>query len=71
MIYVNCPTQQDYIKDVLENSNDEIKFKFESKAGIKMTFSVDTTDLDTAVTRAKSIIKVSKLGQALYFQVTK
>lgn len=71
MIYVNCPTQHDYIIDVLENSQTEIKFKFESKTGIKLAFSVNTEDLDLAVSTAKAKLKDSKLGQALYFQVVK
>lgn len=71
MIYVNCPTQHDYIIDVLENSASDINFKFESKAGIKLAFSVNTEDLDLAVSTAKSTLKESKLGQALYFQVVK
>lgn len=71
MIYINCPTQQDYIIKTLEESEQEIKFKFERKSGIKLSFSVNTDDLDKAVVLAKSIIKGSTLGSSLYFQATK
>lgn len=71
MIHINCPAQQDYIIKTLEESTEQIKFKFSSKSGIKLSFDVDTEDLDSAVTLAKSIIKSSKLGSSLYFQVTK
>lgn len=71
MIFINCPTQHDYIIDVLENAEGDINFKFESKTGIKLAFSTNTEDLDLAVQTAKSTLKGSKLGQALYFQVTK
>lgn len=71
MIYINCPTQQDYIIKTLEESDEGVKFKFDKKNGLKLAFSVDTEDLDNAVKLAKSIIKGSPMGSALYFQATK
>ena len=71
MIYINCATNQDYVIETLTKSDEGIKFTFDKKTGIKLAFSVDTEDLDNAVTTAKSIIKASKLGSVIYFQVTK
>ncbi len=71
MITVNMPTQQDRIIGLLENSSEEVKFKLESKAGLKLLFSVDTEDLDLAVAIAKKIIKSDEIGRNLYFSVTK
>lgn len=71
MIYINCPTQQDYIIKTLEESDSEIKFKSAGKSGMKLSFEVDTDDLDKATALAKSIIKASPMGSALYFQITK
>lgn len=70
MIYVNCPTQQEHIKGILAGCSD-IKYTFVQKKGIKLEFSVDTEDLDLAVTTAKALIKSDKIGAGLYFQVTK
>ncbi|MFI3227774.1 MAG: hypothetical protein R3Y09_10280 [Clostridia bacterium] len=71
MIYINCPTQQDYVIKTLEESKEGIVFKFDKKTGMKLAFTVDTEDLDNAVKLAKSIIKASPMGGALYFQATK
>lgn len=71
MIFVNCPTQQDYIISTLENFDGEFKFKFDSKTGIKLAFTVNSDDLEGAVVTAKKVIKESPMGQALYFQVAK
>ncbi|MFI3116217.1 MAG: hypothetical protein R3Y12_08785 [Clostridia bacterium] len=71
MIYVNCPTQQDFIIKTLEEYNSDVIFKFESKQGIKLSFSINTEDLDFAVKKAKEVIKSSSIGSSLYFQVTK
>ena len=48
MIYINCALKQDFIIELLEAHKEDIHFKFVSKAGIKMQFEVDTTDLDAA-----------------------
>ncbi len=71
MIYVNCAAQQDDIINMLENYEGDIKFKFAGKKGIKIAFEVTTDDLDLAINQAKAIIKESKIGKALYFQVVK
>ncbi len=70
MICINCPAQQDYVKDVLANSTGEIQYTFEKKDGIRLFFSVNTEDIDAACAAAKAAIKASPLGSALYFQVT-
>lgn len=71
MIYVNCAAQQDDIINMLENYEGDIKFKYAGKKGIKIAFEVTTEDLDLAINQAKTIIKESKIGKALYFQVVK
>lgn len=71
MIYVNCAAQQDDIINMLENYEGDIKFKYTGKKGIKIAFEVTTEDLDLAINQAKTIIKESKIGKALYFQVVK
>ncbi|MPN13144.1 hypothetical protein SDC9_160464 [bioreactor metagenome] len=71
MIYVNCAAQQDDIINMLENYEGDIKCKYAGKKGIKIAFEVTTEDLDLAINQAKTIIKESKIGKALYFQVVK
>lgn len=72
MIYISCAMKQDFIIECLENAKDDgINFKYISKKGIKMTFEVDTQDLDNAVVVAKKLIKSTDIGSVLYFQVTK
>lgn len=72
MININCPIKQDYIIELLENSNEEdITFKLIEKHGINMKFSVSTEDLDAAIALAKKIIKRTEVGSVLYFQMTK
>lgn len=71
MIYVNCAMSADAVKDLLVNTEGDIQFEFVEKKGIKMSFNVNTDDLDAAVRCAKDIIKSSDVGKVLYFQVTK
>ncbi|MEG0314418.1 MAG: hypothetical protein RR646_04045 [Erysipelotrichaceae bacterium] len=72
MININCPIKQDFIIELLENSNEEdITFKLIEKHGINMKFSVSTEDLDAAIALAKKIIKRTEVGSVLYFQMTK
>lgn len=71
MIYVNCAVQQDDIIKMLEEYEGDIKFKFVERQGIKIGFQVNVEDLDKAINQAKAIIKESKIGKALYFQVVK
>lgn len=69
MICINLATQQEFVIQLLEG-NEEPKFKFEKKEGIKLFFTSTEEDNQKAADTAKTIIKSSKLGQALYFQVT-
>lgn len=72
MITISCPIKHDFIIDCLEASHEtEIHFKFESKAGMKLTFSVNTEDLDAAIALAKKTIKATEMGSVLYFQINK
>lgn len=72
MIYISSGVSQDFIIDLLEKSEvDGITFKYEGKKGIKMSFSVNTEDLDHAMAVAKQTIKATQVGSVLYFQVTK
>ena len=72
MIYISSGVSQDFIIEVLEKSEvDGIKYKYEGKKGIKMSFSVNTDDLDHAITVAKQTIKATQIGSVLFFQVTK
>lgn len=71
MIYVNCPSSQDQVRKILEEAQEDITFKFVEKNGIKMTFEVNTEDLDAAVDKAKALIRATEIGRILYFQVTK
>lgn len=69
MIYVNCAQHEQVIK-LLESYPGDVKFEFKGKNGLKLSFEA-TTDDDSAVELAKSIIKNSELGKSLYFQVIK
>lgn len=72
MIYISCAMKQDFVIECLEKATEDgIKFKYIEKKGIKMTFEVDTQDLDNAVAVAKRLIKSTDIGSVLYFQVTK
>lgn len=72
MIYISCGVKQDYVIELLEKSDLEgIEYKYEGKKGIKLSFSVNTQDLDKAITVAKSVIKATEIGSVLFFQITK
>lgn len=72
MIYISCGVKQDFIIELLENSDVEgIKYKYEGKKGIKLSFSVNTEDLDQAINIAKQAIKETEVGSVLYFQIAK
>ncbi len=71
MIYVKCPLKQEFVIELLEKNEEDIQFKFVSKEGMKLTFEVDTADLDSAVAVAKKVIKATPVGSVLYFQVSK
>lgn len=70
MIYINCPMKQDFIIDLLENAKEaEFTYKFVEKQGIKLTFDVNTKDVDKAIAEAKKLIKATDFGKVLYFQI--
>lgn len=72
MIYISCGLNQDFVINLLEESKEEgITYKYEGKKGITLSFSVDTEDLDKAITVAKQVIKATPIGSVMYFQVTK
>lgn len=72
MFYISCGVSQDFIIDLLEkNEENGIHFKYEGKTGIKLKFSTDAEDVDTAMALAKSVIKATEIGSVLYFQITK
>ena len=70
MIYVSSGLKRDFIKDLLEGQKGDITFKHVDTKGIKMGFDINGADQDQAVALAKSVIKGSEVGSALYFSVT-
>lgn len=70
MIYVNCPLKQEEIKRLLIGEHEGIMFEFIGKTGIKMSFNVNTADIEKAIAVAKEVIRADPIGRALYFQVT-
>lgn len=72
MIHITCGVSQDFIIELLEKEPIEgITFKYEGKKGITLNFSVDTDDLDKAITVAKATIKATQIGSVLFFQISK
>lgn len=71
MIYISCGLNQDFVIDLLEHFDGEIHYKYESKKGIKLAFSVDTEDIDKAIATAKQAIKATEIGSVMFFQITK
>lgn len=70
MIYISCGLNQKFIIDLLENANESITYTFKGKKGIQMMFEVNTEDLDSAMKLAKQMIKDTKIGSVMYFQIT-
>ncbi len=69
MIFINMPTQQDYVIDVLNDKTfDGIHYTYKGKQG-KMKLLFDAQGEGDPVSTAKAAIKASPLGTALYFQV--
>ena len=71
MIYISSGALQKEIITLLEESNTEIVYRYVEKRGIILSFSVNTDDLDKAISLASKIIKNSSIGKMLYFQITK
>lgn len=70
MIEITSAMQQEQIKELFDNKEVEgMTFKFESKQGIKLLFSVDAEDKEAAAKIAKEAIKSETWGKVLYFQV--
>lgn len=70
MIVITCALQHDFLINTIEKI-ETYNYKFEKKQGIKLTFSVDTDDLDAAIAEIKKAVKATEVGSVLYFQVAK
>jgi len=69
MITINLAQMQDKAIALLESYNEgDFTYKFESKQGIALKFSV-TGDAEAAGKKAKDLIKAEDWGMALYFNV--
>jgi len=66
MISINTPLQHDNIIELLENQDG--KFTFLEKKGIKLLFKTTIEDKDAAAKFARETIKKSPWGKGLYFQ---
>ncbi len=71
MIIIHCGAMQNELISLLEHAQSDIVFTYIEKSGIKLKFSVNTSDIQLAIDTAKAIIKESDLGKSLYFQVTR
>ncbi|AMC94260.1 hypothetical protein AOC36_09800 [Erysipelothrix larvae] len=70
MIYVQSPQKRDFIKELLDGQTvDGCKFTFAKMDGMKIYFETEGVELEKAVSIAKSEVKKSKYGPALYFTV--
>lgn len=70
MITISCPIKQEFIIELLDGVTiDEVTFKYESKSGISLKFSINTEDKEKAKRIAKSTIKATEIGSVLYFQI--
>ena len=71
MIIVNCALRQDDIIAIVENievENEKV-FKFVKKQGLQIHFECTLSDVQNAVAIAKTAIKNTELGKALFFNV--
>lgn len=69
MISIASAMQQDNIKELLENYNEDgLSFTFKEKQGIKLFFETTAEDQDAAAKKAKELIKAEPWGSVLYFQ---
>lgn len=72
MLYLSCGVNQEFVIDLLEKTiEDGITFQYKGKKGIKLSFEVNTEDVDKAIEIAKKTIKATKMGSVMYFQITK
>lgn len=69
-IIVNSPLMGDKIIEALTSYNqDNVKYDFIAKSGIKLEFEVSGAEEATAAELTKRIIRSHDFGNALYFQV--
>lgn len=69
-IIVNSPLMGDKITEALTSYNqDNVKYGFIAKSGIKLEFEISGVDEASAVELTKKIIRSYDFGNALYFQV--
>jgi len=69
MIIVHAPLKRDYIISLLDQKTfDGIRFIFVRSEKMKLYFEVEG-DINDAIKIAKSTIKKSEFGMALYFMV--
>lgn len=70
MIYVSSATNQEEIIALLEALEGDVKFRYMSKQGIRLSFIVDGAEKESAAELAKMTIEAAEFGADLYFQVT-
>ncbi|WP_461198309.1 hypothetical protein [Enterococcus sp. N249-2] len=69
MISIASAMQQDAIKELLENYNEDgLSYSFKEKQGIKLLFTTTGKDTEAAAKKAKELIKAQPWGTVLYFQ---
>lgn len=69
-IIVNSALMGDQIIDALTSyNNDNVKYEFVSKLGMRIELEVTEMDKTTAIDLTKKIIRSQDFGSALYFQV--
>ena len=69
MIIINMPLKREFVKSLLDGKTIEgITYKFEKQDNMKLYFSV-SEESERAASIAKSAIKKSELGPALFFMV--
>lgn len=66
---ISCPIKQDFVIEIVEGI-EKYQYKFESKKGMNLEFSVNTEDIDDAIATAKQAIKATEVGAVLYFQIS-
>lgn len=69
MVIIQAVTMKDFIVKTLENYQGEATFKHLETAGMNMKFECSLNDPSSAAL-AKSVIKSTKEGSMMYFQVS-
>jgi len=70
MLIINSALKKDYIIALLDQQTiDQASFTYVKTDGMKLYFNVTGTDMPSAVKIAKTTIKKSELGSALFFLV--